>query len=173
MNEVLEFWFNTLERSDWFRKSDELDARIKTLFEKTHHQIMAGETAHWRDVPEGRLAEIIVLDQFSRNMFRGLPESFSADHLALALAQEAIRNEADRGLDDTKRTFLYMPFMHSESRLIHEHAMTLFADLPALDYEIKHKKIIDQFGRYPHRNAVLGRQSTEEETVWLQTNKGF
>jgi len=173
MNDVLEFWFNTLERSDWFKKSDELDARIKALFETTHQQIMVGETAHWREMPEGRLAEIIVLDQFSRNMFRGLPESFGSDNLALALAQEAIRCGADHGLDESKRTFMYMPFMHSESKLIHEQAMDLFKDLPALEYEIRHKVIIDQFDRYPHRNAVLGRQSTEEEIEWMQKNRGF
>lgn len=173
MNDVLEFWFNTVERSDWFKKSDELDARIKTLFQTTHQQIMVGEMAHWRETADGRLAEIIVLDQFSRNMFRGLPESFGSDHLALALAQEAVRSGADQGLDDAKRTFMYMPFMHSESQLIHQHAMELFKDLPALEHEIKHKVIIDQFGRYPHRNAVLGRESSAEETEWLQTNSGF
>jgi len=173
MNDVLEFWFNTLERSDWFKKSDELDAKIKTLFEKTHQQIVAGEMAHWRDVPEGRLAEIIVIDQFSRNMFRGLPESFSSDTLALALAQEAVRCGADKELDDSKRNFLYMPYMHSESPLIHQQAMELFKDLPGYDFEIKHKAIIDEFGRYPHRNAVLGRDSTEEEIVWMQSNSGF
>ena len=174
MNDVLAFWFDTLEPSQWYTKSDELDARIRDRFEATYHAIVAGEKASWRESPDGRLAEIIALDQFSRNMFRGSPQAFAADPLALALSQEAIRGGADKALDDTRRAFLYMPFMHSESRLIHEQAMTLFADLPEnLEFEIKHKAIIDRFGRYPHRNDVLGRRSTPEEIEWLKTNEGF
>ncbi len=173
MNDVLEFWFETLEPAQWYRKSDELDARIKERFESTWHAIVAGEKASWRDVPDGRLAEVIVLDQFSRNMFRGSPLAFAADPLALALAQEAIRGGHDAALDDVRRAFLYMPFMHSESALIHEQAMELFADLPNLDFEIRHKAQIDRFGRYPHRNAVLGRTSTPEELEWLEHNSGF
>ena len=129
MNRVLDFWFNTLKPADWYEKSDELDARIKTLFEQTYHQIVAGETSHWRDVSDGKLAEIIVLDQFTRNMFRGTPESFNSDPLALALAQEAVRCGTDQDLEGTKRSFLYMPFMHSESRVVHEQAIELFKDL--------------------------------------------
>lgn len=173
MNDVLAFWFDTLEPAQWYKKSDELDARIRERFETTYHAIVAGEKAAWRDTPEGRLAEVIVLDQFSRNMFRDSPQAFAADPLALALSQEAIRAGADEALGDDRRAFLYMPFMHSESPLIHEQAMVLFADLPNLEYEIKHKVIIDRFGRYPHRNDVLGRRSTPEEIEWLKTNKGF
>jgi len=173
MNDVLEFWFETLEPKQWYRKSDELDARITERFEATYHAVVTGEKASWRDTPEGRLAEIIVLDQFARNMFRGTPQSFSADPLALALAQEGIRNGADKALVDGRREFMYMPFMHSESRLIHEQAMLLFADSPNLDFEIRHKAQIDRFGRYPHRNAVLGRASTPEEIDWLKENSGF
>ncbi len=116
MEKVIEFWFRTLQPSDWFSSSDDLDARIKEQFEATYHQVVAGETSHWRDTPEGRLAEIIVLDQFSRNMFRGTAASFIADPLALALAQEAVRIGDDLKLSITKRVFLYMPYMHSESR---------------------------------------------------------
>jgi uncharacterized protein (DUF924 family) len=173
MQNVLEFWFHTLQPSDWYAKSDALDAQIRARFESTYRRVVAGETAHWRDAPEGRLAEIIVLDQFSRNMFRGQREAFAADPMALALSQEAIRAGADRRLDDTRRGFLYMPFMHSESRLIHEQAMVLFKDLPNLDYEILHKSIIDRFGRYPHRNAALSRPSTTEEVDWMASNPGF
>ena len=174
MNEVLEFWFDTLEPAQWYGKSDEVDARVSEKFASTYHAIVAGERASWRDTPDGRLAEIIVLDQFSRNMFRGSPMSFAADPLALALAQEAIRGGADEALDDTRRAFLYMPFMHSESALIHEQAMVLFADLPEnLEFEIRHKALIDRFGRYPYRNAVLGRASTPAELEWLKDNDGF
>ena len=173
MHDVIEFWFETLDSRQWFEKSDELDARIRERFGSTRDAILAGEKAAWRDAPEGRLAEIIVLDQFSRNMFRGSPRAFEADPMALALAQEAIRAGSDVALDDERRTFLYMPFMHSESALIHERAMELFADLPNLEFEIRHKAQIDRFGRYPHRNAVLGRASTPEELEWLEHNPGF
>ncbi len=173
MKDELEFWFHTLKPADWYKKSDELDTDIRERFAALYHQIVAGEKAEWRDEPEGRLAEIIVLDQFSRNMFRGDAQSFSADPLALALAQEAVRAKADRQLDDKKRAFLYMPYMHSESRKVHEQAMALFADLPNLTFEIKHKAIIDRFGRYPHRNEMLGRKSTAEEIEWMKTNSGF
>lgn len=173
MNDVIEFWFETLEPKQWYAKSDALDARITADFESTYHAVVAGEKASWRDSPDGRLAEIIVLDQFSRNMFRGSARSFVADPLALALSQEAIRAGADRALDDARRAFLYMPFMHSESALIHEQAMVLFADLPNLEFEIRHKAQIDRFGRYPYRNEILGRKSTPEELDWLKTNSGF
>ena len=171
---VLRFWFETLEPKDWYTKSDDLDARIAERFEPLYRRVVAGETAHWRESAGGRLAEIIVLDQLARNMFRDSAEAFAADPLALALAQEAIRAGADAELPDERRAFLYMPFMHSESRRVHERAMTLFADLPGnLEFEIKHKEIIDRFGRYPHRNAVLGRESTPEEREWLAHNEGF
>jgi uncharacterized protein (DUF924 family) len=173
MNDVLEFWFRTLSPADHYKKSDELDATIREKFESTYHRIVAGETSDWRDSAEGRLAEIIVLDQFSRNMFRGTAASFAADPLALALAQEAVRCGADNDLDDKERAFLYMPFMHSESPKVHERALELFKDLPNLSYEKKHKAIIDRFGRYPHRNDILGRVSTAEEVEWIKMNKGF
>ena len=173
MQDILNFWFHILKPSDWYKKSDELDARIKTEFESTYHQVVAGETSHWRDTAEGRLAEIIVLDQFARNMFRNSPLAFSADSLALALSQEAIRCSHDLELDDSKRAFLYMPFMHSESGIIHEQAMVLFKDLSNLNFEIKHKAIIDRFGRYPHRNKILGRTSTAQEIEWMENNSGF
>jgi len=173
MQEVLTFWFETLSPADWYKKSDELDARIRENFEETLRRAVAGELWQWRDTAEGRLAEIIVLDQLSRNIFRDQPEAFAHDSLALALAQEAIRQGADKSLDDSHRAFLYMPYMHSESRTIHEQAMVLFADLPNLEYEKKHKAIIDRFGRYPYRNELLGRESTPEELEWLKENSGF
>ena len=173
MQKVLEFWFSTLRPSDWFKKSDEMDARVKEEFEVTYRQVIAGEASHWRDTPEGRLAEIIVLDQFARNMFRGTPASFAADPLALALAQEAVRNGDDQKLEMAQRVFLYMPYMHSESAIVHEKAMKLFDETPNRKYEVKHKAIIDRFGRYPHRNDVLGRNSTPEGIEWMKENKGF
>jgi len=155
------------------KKSDELDARILCQFAATHQQVLAGETADWRDLPEGRPAEIIVLDQFSRNMFRDTAAAFASDALSLALAQEAVRSGDDQKVDDFKRPFIYMPYMHSETAKVHEQAMELFADSDNLAYEVEHKTIIDRFGRYPHRNDILGRPSTTEEVDWMLSNKGF
>lgn len=168
---VLSFWFDTLTPADWFRKSDALDERIRTRFAATHTRARQGELYHWRRNPEGRLAEIIVLDQWSRNMFRDTPQAFAQDAQALILAQEAVLAAADQKLDSPQRAFLYMPFMHSESAAIHTWALQLFSQ-PGLDkqlyYEKKHKAIIDRFGRYPHRNAVLGRVSSDAESAFLQ-----
>lgn len=173
MKNVLRFWFETLRPKQWFEKSTDLDLQIKKRFEDTYNEVVVGETAHWRNTPEGRLAEIIVLDQFARNMYRDTPRAFLYDPLALALAQEAVRGGHDKPLPASQRAFLYMPYMHSESRKVHDDAMVLFRGLPNLTFEIRHKEVIDQFGRYPHRNEILGRQSTPEELEFLKTNKGF
>jgi uncharacterized protein (DUF924 family) len=168
---VLQFWFEEIEPKQWFVKDLDFDESIRSRFASLHQQAMVGELYTWRESPEGRLAEVIVLDQFSRNMFRGRPESFAADALALVLAQEAIACQADQRLAPHQRSFLYMPFMHSESSLIHQEAMKLFSQ-PGLegnlDFEKRHKAIIDRFGRYPHRNEVLGRVSTQEELSFLR-----
>ncbi len=168
---ILDFWFKELEPKDWWRKSHQLDSTIARRFGAIHRSACAGECEEWRAEPLGRLAEVIVLDQFSRNIYRDRPESFAADGIALVLAQEAISAGADQSLDANQKAFLYLPFMHSESSLIHERAMLLF-NQPGLennlDFEIRHKAIIDRFGRYPHRNEILGRKSTAEEIDFLK-----
>ena len=139
-------------------------------FSELHARAGRSELFEWRREPRGRLAEIIVLDQFSRNIYRGDARAYANDTVALALAQEAVAAEADRTLGPEERVFLYMPFMHSESRLIHEIAERLFKECGPksnYDFELRHKAIIDRFGRYPHRNATLGRQSTAEELAFL------
>lgn len=168
---VLSFWFEEIEPASWFVKDPDFDALIQGRFASTHRQANAGELYSWRSSPEGRLAEIIVLDQFSRNMYRDTPAAFASDMLALVLAQEAISCRADLSLNPTERSFLYMPFMHSESRAIHEVALSLYAQKGLernLEFEKRHKEIIDRFGRYPHRNEVLGRESSEEELAFLK-----
>lgn len=168
---VLQFWFHEITPEQWWKKDIDFDNALRAKFLNLHRQATLGELEHWRKHADGALAEIIVLDQFSRNMFRGTPESFASDPQALCLAQFAIKARVDQKLSDSKRAFLYMPFMHSESRIIHEVAVTLFAQLPEKDnltYELAHKSIIDRFGRYPHRNHILGRESTEEELAFLQ-----
>jgi len=169
--DVLHFWFEEAEPEQLFEKDVAFDAEIRARFAGTHEAAARGELASWRDTPEGRLAEIIVLDQFSRNLFRDDPRAFACDGMALVLAQEAIRAGADRDMPPARRVFLYMPFMHSESRVIHVEAERLFRQ-PGLEnnhaFELKHKAIIDRFGRFPHRNRVLGRASTPEELAFLE-----
>jgi uncharacterized protein (DUF924 family) len=131
----------------------------------------------WRATPEGRLAEVLVLDQFSRNVYRDTPQAFAQDALALALAQELVTSGQDRSLPLAQRSFAYMPYMHSESALVHAQAALLFAQ-PGMEdtlrFEVRHKEIIDRFGRYPHRNALLGRSSTPEELAFLsEPGSGF
>lgn len=169
---ILNFWFQELSPSDQFSKSDRIDSEIKRRFKPTLEQAAKGELFSWRATADGRLAEIIVLDQFSRNIFRDKAESFAQDALALALAQEMVRLELDRKIPVSQRSFVYMPYMHSESKLIHVQAVKLF-DQPGfennLKFEYLHKKIIDQFGRFPHRNEILDRKSTREELDFLKT----
>lgn len=169
--EVLKFWFEEATPEQWFRKDDAFDHAITRRFLELHGRAARCELYMWRKEADGRLAEIIVLDQFSRNMFRDLPLAFAWDALALALAQEAVATGADALLEPRARHFLYMPYMHSESTEIHVVAENLFRQLgneTALDYELKHKAIIDRFGRYPHRNEVLGRASSPEEAAFLR-----
>ncbi len=169
-DEILKFWFEEIDRSFWFKKDADFDRLLAERFGNLHTQASHGELIFWRDTPHGRLAEIIVLDQFSRNLFRDSANAFAYDGMALVLAQEAVRNGADAALSAQERVFLYMPYMHSESLVIHKTAVELFTRNGIqnnLDYELKHKAIIERFGRYPHRNALLGRASTPEELEFL------
>ena len=170
--DVLNFWFEELEPKAWFTSDPAFDAVVRERFGALLEQAAAGELHAWRREARGRLAEIIVLDQFSRNIFRGTPRAFAQDPMALVLSQVAVANGALQALDTPmQRNFLLMPHMHSESRRIHAEAEALFrthAPPGNLEYEVRHKAIIDRFGRYPHRNAILGRESTPEERVFLQ-----
>lgn len=168
---ILLFWFEEIEPAQWWEKDLALDRNIETRFGATHRAATCGELEYWRENAEGRLAEIIVLDQFSRNIYRGRPLAFAYDAMALVLAQEAVRLGADRQVDFEKRSFFYMPYMHSESARVHEKAIKLFSQPGAefnYAFELKHKAIIDRFGRYPHRNTILGRESTLAEIAFLK-----
>lgn len=170
--QILSFWFEELRPEQWFKSSLKLDETIRSRFAPLLQQAMRGELESWRNTAEGRLAEIIVLDQFSRNIHRGTPQSFAADPVALALSQEALRTQALEQLEKVEqRDFLLLPFMHSESVLIQQQALPLFKAYTTQGcYRAaqQHKAIIDRFGRYPHRNAILGRNSTTEELEFLQ-----
>jgi len=169
--QVLDFWFNEISPKMWWQKDLEFDAEIVQRFGLLHQQAVHGELFEWRENAESSLAEVIVLDQFSRNIYRDAPQAFAADPLALALAQQAIKNGFDKLVEAEMRSFFYLPFMHSESKRIHEEAVKLYTahgNENNLEFEIKHKVIIDRFGRYPHRNEILGRVSTQEEIAFLK-----
>ncbi len=167
---ILQFWFQEISPSQWWKVDPDFDELVRVRFSEIHRQASQAELFNWRSEAAGRLAEIIVLDQFSRNIYRGTGQAFATDSLALALAQEAVSRGSDRDLAPEQRAFMYMPYMHSESTVIHEVAERLFRENTPksnYDFELRHKAIIDRFGRYPHRNAVLGRQSTAEEAAFL------
>lgn len=168
--DIIDFWFEETPSVLWFKKDAEFDLLIKKRFSDVFSAAAKGELFRWRREPLGRLAEIIVLDQFSRNMFRDSAKAFEHDPLALVLSQEAVAQKAHLALSAKERPFILMPYMHSESKIIHSEALKLFTEhAPAnLQFEIGHKKIIDRFGRYPHRNEVLGRKSTVEEIDFLK-----
>lgn len=169
--EVIHFWFNEIEPKFWFAKDVDFDQMLRDRFLAVHEAAARGELSDWRTSAEGRLAEVIVLDQFSRNMFRDSPGAFINDVVSLVLSQTAVAVGDDQRLAPEQRAFLYMPYMHSESPAIHKAAEQLFKQ-PGLErnleFEIKHKAIIDRFGRFPHRNEILGRESTPEETEFLR-----
>jgi len=169
--DIIQFWFYEIKPAQIWHKDNEFDQLIINRFSEVYQQATRCELYQWRQSPDGCLAEIIVLDQFSRNMFRDSPLAFKFDSLALCLAQNAIAQGIDKQVDKDKRSFIYLPLMHSESKLIHQQALEIYQELgnpSSLEFEIKHKNIIDKFGRYPHRNKVLGRASTSEELKFLK-----
>jgi len=170
--DVIDFWFSDRVRKMWWSKNEAFDEEVRARFAHVHLQAAAGDLLAWRQCPAGRLAEIIVLDQFPRNMFRDQPGAFATDEQARQCTREAVAVGADRALAAPQRAFLYMPLMHSESVADHEEAVRLYSSDPGLesnlDFELKHKAIIDRFGRYPHRNRILGRASTAEEAAFLE-----
>ncbi len=175
--EVVTFWCETLTPEDWFKSTPALDAQIRDRFAATHLALSRDIPAEWRATPEARLAALIVLDQFSRNMYRGSPLAFAADWIALREARLAIEAEADRAIDITRRHFFYLPFVHAEDLGELDRSVAFFEEIRNagyLDYAVRHRDVIAQFGRFPHRNAALGRVSTPAEEVYLATpGSGF
>ena len=168
---VLEFWFERLTPKQWWSTDAELDRLICERFSELHRAAAQCELYDWRKSAKGRLAEIIVLDQFSRNLFRHKAQAFSQDGQALVLAQESVRVGVPEALTQAQKSFLYLPYMHSESSEIHKIAVKLYSETGLeenLDFEMEHKAIVDRFGRYPHRNEILGRPSTAEEIEFLK-----
>lgn len=176
---ILDFWFGSPVgeyRQQWFRKDPTLDAQIKARFANVYWTMVTLSPDLPLPTAKASLARIIVLDQFARNMFRGTPQSFAADAQALAIAVRAIDQGYDMALLPVERLFLYMPFEHSENLAHQERSVAYFEALVmaapdlthCLDYARRHQAVITQFGRFPHRNQILGRPSTEEELAFLQ-----
>ncbi len=197
-DDVLAFWLGTARpcnaqalaiKQQWFTKSDAFDARIKSQFEPTVQAAMAGQLDGWADDAWSCLALLVVLDQFTRNIYRGTPQSFAGDAKALALAQRAIAQGLDQQLPAVTRIFVYLPLEHAEDLAQQARSVEAFTRLaedntsPAdvheflvgtLDYAHRHQVVIQQFGRFPHRNAVVGRASTAQELEYLaQPGAGF
>ena len=193
---ILQFWFGDVDelgRSDiqhsrrWFMKDEAFDRAIADRFGETYADVRAGLREAWLDDPRGRVAYVIVLDQFARNMFRGTARMFEGDRQALAAAVEGVARHDDAALTVNERSFLYMPYMHSEELAMQERSVALFEELAAtapselrgslvaaVQYAKKHHDIIARFGRFPHRNTLLGRESTPAEQAFLaQPDSGF
>ena len=171
IDEVLEFWFEELTSDDWFGGGDAVDARIRERFLGLHEALRSHVPESWRTTKRGMLAAVIALDQFPRNMYRGDPRAFAADAAAIGLAREAIERGFDRTMSKDERKFLYLPFEHSEDPVEQARSVDLFSTLDeedTLGYALRHQEIVDRFGRFPHRNEVLGRQSTPEEIEFLK-----
>lgn len=174
---VLDFWFGESSEEDWFKKSDAFDATLRERFAKTHAAASGGELDGWMDTPDGRLALLILLDQMSRNLYRDGARAFAQDSKAISIARRALAEGDHVGASRDRRLFLYLPFEHSENPADQALCMALFTALGddrLTDFAERHKVIIDRFGRFPHRNAVLGRESTAEEIAFLeQPNSSF
>lgn len=167
--DIIDFWFVEHSKDDWFGGKPEFDVALADRFSQTHPAVARGEAWAWRRTPDGRLAEIIVLDQFSRQLHRGEATAFAQDKMALVLSQEAIAAGAHEGLDEDHRMFLFMPFMHAESLVIQREGVKLFSqfDDSLQKFMTGHHDTIARFGRFPFRNAALGRTSTAEETAYM------
>lgn len=175
MNEyqpVLDFWFEELTAEQHFEKNGAADRGCATRFVDLHRRLSASVPHSWREDENGCLAAIVVLDQFSRNLFRGSAQAFASDHIALDLARHALDRGFDQRHEARKRVFFYMPFEHSEDAADQERSVALFTamrDEKLIGYAVRHQEVIDRFGRFPHRNKVLGRDSSEEEIAFINT----
>lgn len=181
--EVLDFWFGPgvgphrgKPRPAWFSKSDVFDDEIRARFAGLHAAAAQGEHEGWLAAPESGLALVVLLDQFPRNMYRGTPAAFASDAQALAAARKMVAQGFDVTLRPVERWFVYLPFEHAEDLDAQRESMRLFAQLAdhaesadAIDYARRHHEVIARFGRFPHRNAILGRSSTAAEVEFLET----
>ncbi len=176
-DQVLLFWFETLRPKDWYRSDAGLDDFVREKMGALHDLAVQGALEHWQEAPEGALALIILLDQVPRNIHRGGPRAFASDEKARDVLAHALREGHEKRLTKRKRVFLYLPLMHSEALAEQEQSVALFRALGIennLDYAVRHHDVIKRFGRFPHRNATLDRESSAEEQEYLdQPGAGF
>ncbi len=172
--EILGFWFSPRVNKHWFSSTPALDVEIQNRFEGIWYRAAAGALDVWAETPEGALALVVVLDQFPLNMYRGKPASFSTEQKAVAVAKQAVAEGFHTGLPEERRLFLFMPLMHSENLDDQDLSVRLFREA-GLDsrWPEHHREIIRRFGRFPHRNAILGRESTPEELDYLASDGAF
>ncbi len=176
--DILSFWFDDINPSQWFQKNDEFDRAISDRFLADYHLGKDGVYDGWRDEAKGCLALCILLDQFPRNMFRNTPQAFQTDSKALLIAKHAVSKGYDKLISEDQRRFLYLPYEHSENLNDQKICVELFEDIKNDDpqgynYAVRHLRVIEKFGRFPHRNNALNRESTEEELEYLQNGGGF
>ncbi len=167
----LAYWFGEVTPEQWWKRDDAVDEGLRTRFADLHERLAGGVPEGWLKTPRGTLAAVMVLDQLPRNLFRDSPRAFATDPKALALAKQAVARGLDASLSKDERIFLYVPFQHSENAADQAQSVALFerlGDANALDFARKHEEIIDRFGRFPHRNKVLGRKTTPEEAEFLK-----
>jgi len=174
--QILEFWFKEIDRKVWFNSTPEFDAQLKERFERVYLSALNNELENWENSPQGSVALVIVLDQFPLNMYRGLPQSFSGESKSREVARRAIKNNFDLELPGEQKAFLYMPFMHSEDLGDQDLSVMLYSKA-GLDHNLRfakhHREIVRKFGRFPHRNKILGRESTEAEIAYLNSKEAF
>jgi uncharacterized protein (DUF924 family) len=169
--DILAFWFSSAQKRRWYAKDDDFDAEIKQRFLATYEAACAGKLHEWRNTPESLLSLIILLDQFPRNMFRDSPRAFASDAQAVRLTKEGIERRFDRSLSGAQVDFFFMPLMHSES--LSDHDLLAQMGHGGNRYARQHREIIARFGRFPHRNKTLGRESTAEEASYLGLAQQF
>ena len=173
---ILDFWFSESSRKRWFRSTPEFDRELEDRFGEAYRLAAADRLSDWEQTAEGALALVILLDQIPLNIFRGEPRCFATEDLALAVAGRAIGSGLDRELTSDRKAFLYMPYMHSESLADQQRSIELYGQ-PGMEHHLRwahhHRDIVQRFGRFPHRNAILGRESTEEELSYLNSPEAF
>ena len=173
---IIEFWYSEKVKSKWFNSSIEFDKEIKSHYEDVWEDALRGEFSFWRDSAEGCLALAIILDQFPLNMFRGEVQSFSSEAVAVKVAKHAVENGLDKNIDEDKVSFLYMPLMHSENMDDQNLAVKLFEQAELVGnakFAKHHRDIVKKYGRFPHRNKILDRESSKEEIEYLNSDSAF
>lgn len=174
--EIVDFWFSSKIKNQWFSSTPELDKKIRKKYEALWIKAASGELDNWAVDPDGCLALIIILDQFPLNMFRGQAKSFTTENKAVEIAWHAIKENFDQHMEKEKLAFLYMPFMHSEDLTTQNMSVSLYKEKNLVDnirFAEHHRDIVKKFGRFPHRNKILGRENTKEEFEYLASKEAF